>query len=49
MTNREMTKMDWFRKHCENANVKPTKRQASKYRNGKGRAFKAMQRSNYDA
>ena len=42
-TNREFAAQDQtFRTACFNAHVEPTKRQASKYRNGKGRAFKAI-------
>lgn len=41
MTNKEFaTKNDLFIKCCERAGVTPTARQASKFRNYKGRAFK---------
>ena len=41
MTNTEFaTKDKGFVKACEKAGVDATKRQASKYRNQKGRAFK---------
>lgn len=40
MNNREFSQSDLiFKKACEEAGVKATKRQASKFRNGKGRAF----------
>lgn len=41
MTNREFAeKSASFKDACQQANVLPTKRQASKYRLGKGRAKK---------
>lgn len=43
MTNREFTKDENFIKCCEMANVKPTKRQASKYRRKMGLAYKKSQ------
>ena len=44
MTNREFIKNGVFVKSCELAGVKATKRQASKFRAGKGRAV--IQREN---
>jgi len=42
MSNKEFSiKIKTFNQHCEKCNVKPTKRQASKWRNKKGQAFKA--------
>ena len=41
MTNKEFMKMDQaFINACENVRIKPTKRQASKWRSNKGLAFK---------
>lgn len=41
MTNKEFSEQDKiFNKACEIAGIKSTKRQASKYRNGKGLAYK---------
>lgn len=40
MTNREFTEHEAFRKACIRARVEPTRRQASKFRNKKGLAFK---------
>jgi hypothetical protein len=41
VTNKEFAKNDdFFNKACEKAGVKPTSRQASKFRLGKGMAFK---------
>ena len=40
VTNANFTKDQLFRTRCEIAGVQPTKRQASKYRSGKGRASK---------
>ena len=43
MTNRKFAKEDTaFQKACEVNGVRPTTRQASKYRNGKGAAFKKI-------
>ncbi len=39
-TNAQYAKEDVFIKRCENAGVKPTTRQASKFRMGKGSAYK---------
>lgn len=42
MKNKEFAEKDVnFIRCCEAAGVEPTKRQASKFRNGKGRAFKS--------
>lgn len=47
MNNREFAEKDWtFRDYCEKAGVKPTKRQASKFRMGKGLAYKKRQEKN---
>jgi hypothetical protein len=44
MTNREFSKTDEvFQRCCKEAGVEPTKRQASKYRAFKGRAFAMRQ------
>jgi len=44
MNNREFAEKDeQFKKCCELAKVKPTKRQASKFRRGKGLAYKAKE------
>jgi hypothetical protein len=40
MTNKEFSRTPDFIKLCEAAKVKPTKRQASKFRMGKGNLFK---------
>jgi hypothetical protein len=40
MTNKEFTKDEIFVKCCEEAGTKVTRRQASKFRNGKGVAFR---------
>ena len=41
MTNKEFSlNEDLFKKCCEEAGIKATSRQASKFRNGKGLAFK---------
>jgi hypothetical protein len=41
ITNKEFMKMDAaFINACDNVHIKPTKRQASKWRNNKGLAFK---------
>lgn len=41
MTNKEYAENDiGFIEYCRNAGIKPTKRQASKFRNGKGLAYK---------
>jgi hypothetical protein len=40
MTNREFVKDKFFVRCCERAGVTPTPRQASKFRNDKGRAIK---------
>jgi hypothetical protein len=40
MTNKEFSRTADFVKLCEAAKVKPTKRQASKFRMGKGDLFK---------
>lgn len=43
MTNAQMAYDDGnFRKVCQNAGVEPTKRQASKFRRGQGKAYKKM-------
>jgi hypothetical protein len=43
VSNREFAEKDaFFREHCEKANVKPTVRQASKYRRGLGKARQSM-------
>jgi hypothetical protein len=42
MTNREFSKTEDFVKLCEDMKVKPTKRQASKLRMGKGSLLKAI-------
>jgi len=42
MTNREFRKDKIFRKCCEKMEILPTTRQASKFRNGKGLAIKAV-------
>jgi len=39
MTNRERSKRDWFVRACLVLGIKATKRQASKYKNGKGSLF----------
>jgi hypothetical protein len=47
LTNKEFAKQPWFIKTCaqvlvgKKTTLKPTKRQASKYRLGKGKLFKA--------
>lgn len=41
MTNREFMHGCIFQKTCELTRTQPTKRQASKYRSGKGKAFTA--------
>lgn len=41
-TNTEFTKNDLFLSACKKANVKPTTRQASKFRNRKGAAYKIV-------
>lgn len=46
MTNREYSKTEAFIKLCEEAKVKPTKRQASKFRMGKGILYKGKKDSN---
>lgn len=38
MTNKEMTEQPLFKRLCELAGIKATKRQASKWQNGRGRA-----------
>jgi hypothetical protein len=44
MTNREFAEQDErFRKDCTKSQTAPTPRQASKYRNKKGKAFRAAQ------
>lgn len=40
MTNKEFSRTKDFIELCEKAKVKPTKRQASKFRMGKGDLFK---------
>ena len=40
MTNKEYSKLDKFMKLCIRAGVQATARQASKFRRGKGLAFK---------
>jgi len=44
MTNHEFAKTEKFKEVCGNAGVEPTRRQASKYRNGKGKAYAWVQR-----
>jgi hypothetical protein len=45
MTNKEFAETNKaFQKACENAGVKPTPRQASKYRNKKGKAWKTKKK-----
>lgn len=46
ITNREFAKVAHFQRACERAGVQPTKRQASKFRRGKGRAFTARREEN---
>ena len=42
ITNRDFALHDrLFKRACEKASIPPTKRQASKFRRGKGRAFKS--------
>jgi hypothetical protein len=41
ITNRKFSEDGNFRKACQKANVAPTRRQASKFRRGEGKAFKA--------
>lgn len=45
MNNREFAKQPWFIKLCDEADVKATKRQASKYKLLKGRAYKCKERN----
>lgn len=46
-TNREFALTDAvFRKACEMAGVEPTKRQAIKFRHGKGRAYQIWSKAN---
>lgn len=40
MTNKEMKNDQSFIDKCEKAKVNPTKRQASKFRNGRGKLYK---------
>jgi len=40
VTNRQFKDDVYFIRCCQGANIKPTKRQASKFRRGKGLAFK---------
>lgn len=40
MTNREYAKEQIFLNHCKKANVKPTTKQASKFRRGLGAVYK---------
>lgn len=48
LTNHEFSiKIKVFNNLCEKASVKPSKRQASKYRNRRGKAFQAKERSKY--
>ena len=43
LTNRKFAKEDEkFQEACMNAEIQPTTRQASKYRNQKGKAYKAQ-------
>jgi hypothetical protein len=44
-TNKAYSQEEFFVKKCEEAGVKPTKRQASKFRLGKGSAYKKGGRS----
>ena len=44
MTNKKFAKEEIFIKWCEKAGVTPTIRQASKFRNGKGLAYKFSRR-----
>lgn len=46
MTNREFSKDKEFIECCERANVKPTARQASKFRNQQGLAYKIGKKEN---
>lgn len=41
LTNAAFAETDGFVKACEKAGIKPTARQASKYRNKRGSAYKA--------
>lgn len=38
-SNREFANTEGFKQRCENAGVKPTKRQASKFRNKRGSVY----------
>lgn len=40
LTNRQFSETKGFQEICEKAGVEPTMRQAMKFRNGKGLAFK---------
>ena len=45
MTNREFAKADnGFREACEAVGISPTVRQASKWRRGKGKAWKQVRK-----
>ena len=47
MNNREFSKNDKeFIERCKKAKVEPTKRQASKFRRGKGLAYRAKEAQN---
>jgi hypothetical protein len=49
MTNAEFAvESEQFKKACELPEVKPTKRQASKFRKGCGSAYKALKESQND-
>lgn len=39
MTNNQFSKGNLFTNHCKKADVKPTKRQASKFRNKQGAVY----------
>lgn len=41
VTNRQLSEKDGFKAACEKAGIKPTKRQASKYRRQMGAAYAA--------
>jgi len=40
VTNKKFSEQESFIKSCESAGIKPTKRQASKFRRGKGIVYK---------
>ena len=43
MTNAQYSQTPAFIQACERAGVKPTKRQAAKFRKGRGRAYRAKE------